>query len=179
MGLDGERFCVLRSNILSQEKLPSLAEVYHMVGQEERHKKLIRGRENKDEVVGFSVQREGGSKFEGKITCSFCKKDGHEVGNCFKRTGKYLEWWFDNSGRRRGKPRGTNGRERGKAVAHVVQIDDINVENNNQGSAPGNVATPGITAEQWKSFLDPINQCKKQTSKYQVMKSSYHMTGSP
>ncbi|XP_078171460.1 uncharacterized protein LOC144565545 [Carex rostrata] len=69
MGLDDSVFGTVRTNILSMDPLPNLSKIYSMVVQEERHRSVARGKEERSEAVGFVVhlnktefsQQKGGS----------------------------------------------------------------------------------------------------------------------
>lgn len=56
MGLDDGVYGVVCSNILSTEPLPNLNRVYSMIVQEERHKSILRSKDERSEVVGFTTQ---------------------------------------------------------------------------------------------------------------------------
>ncbi|KAJ4797516.1 Retroelement pol polyprotein-like [Rhynchospora pubera] len=125
MGLD-DIYDALRTNILSMNPMPGLNRVYSMVVQEERHKSVARGREERGEAVGFAVHvaksdfNSTKSGLAEKPTCSHCGKIGHEVSQCFELIG-YPEGW--GRGRRGGRGgRGTGrGRGRGRAQANAMQ----------------------------------------------------------
>ncbi|KAJ1691232.1 hypothetical protein LUZ63_015387 [Rhynchospora breviuscula] len=82
MGLD-DVYGPIRTNILSMDPLPSLNKVYSTVIQEERHKSVMRGRDERSEAVGFVVQARKGEK----PTCTHCGKVGHELSQCFEIVG--------------------------------------------------------------------------------------------
>ncbi|CAH9112676.1 unnamed protein product [Cuscuta epithymum] len=112
MGLDGETYGGLRSNILSMDDLPSLSRVYNVLLQEERHQKVTRNQDAR-EVDAFAMRprgqwnrdarevtaaatRSGGHlgfqdrKDKAKLICPYCKKEGHERERCFKLKGSTL-----------------------------------------------------------------------------------------
>ncbi|CAH9147460.1 unnamed protein product [Cuscuta epithymum] len=163
LGLDTEIFGTLRSNILSQEDLPTLTRLYNMFTQEERHRNMMRGREERTDVVAFAA---GPSSFhvrtEQKVVCAFCKKPGHEIDQCFKRTGKYPDWWYDNPGKGRGGRGRGAGRGRGKAVANAVGIDEsLGSEVSQVGTQAANTSQPPcFTDEQWRGFLQLMETYK-------------------
>ncbi|CAH9076259.1 unnamed protein product [Cuscuta europaea] len=164
LGLDSEAFGVLRSNILSLDDLPPFSRVYQMVTQEERHRNMVKGREEKPEAVAFAVRMASNNAGrEEKIKCTYCNKVGHEVENCFKKSGRYPEWWFDNPGRGRGGRGGRtgSGRGRGRPVAHAVQIGEPRDEGQSKvDEKQGVTYAPGFTSEQWKSLLKLGGNCK-------------------
>lgn len=49
LGLNDETYANIQSQILAQEPLPSLDKIFNMVSQEENHKNLMFGREDKGE----------------------------------------------------------------------------------------------------------------------------------
>ncbi|CAH9090400.1 unnamed protein product [Cuscuta epithymum] len=163
LGLDTEIFGTLRSNILSQEDLPALTKLYNMFTQEERHRNMMRGREERTDAVAFAT---GPSSFpvrsEQKVVCTFCKKPGHEIDQCFKRTGKYPDWWYDNPGKGRGGRGRGAGRGRGKAVANAVCFDESPGSNVSQvGTQASNISQPScFSDEQWRGFLQLMETCK-------------------
>jgi len=74
MGLNDENYSNIRSQILAQEPLPSLDKIFNMVSQEEVHKNLMIGREDKGEnVAAFAVKttRKSSQSIE-KLICEHC-----------------------------------------------------------------------------------------------------------
>jgi hypothetical protein len=55
MGLDDSIFETIRTNILSTDSLENLSKIYSMVVQEERHKSIVRARDERNKAVGFIV----------------------------------------------------------------------------------------------------------------------------
>ena len=101
MGLDDVTYGAVRSNLLATDPLPSLNRVYSTLIQEERVRTITRGREERGEVMGLSVQTAGrGVRGRGDpinksvTTCTHCNRAGHEAGGCFQLVG-YPEWWGD------------------------------------------------------------------------------------
>ncbi|CAH9119055.1 unnamed protein product [Cuscuta epithymum] len=156
LGLDAASFKGLRSNILSADELPPLTKLYQMVIQEERHKNLTHER---TEAMALAAQMPLPRSIRDKLVCTFCKKKGHTVDNCFKKTGNYPEWWVNNPGRGRGRDGDGSGRRADKAAAHAVgTVADVIPEV--QGIAPGSQHGPMISNEQWTQFLNMLNNCK-------------------
>ncbi|CAH9079515.1 unnamed protein product [Cuscuta epithymum] len=174
MGLDSETYGNLRSNVLGTDNLPSLTKVYHMVIQEERHQNLMRGREDKGEAVVFAA-RTGpagpGAGKEERGKCSYCHKPGHEIENCFRRTGIYPDWWHENPGRARGgrtrggpsrggsSGRGGTGRGTGRGGAQAMHVGDIQPDSSPTQRTEA-VHKPGFTEAQWQTFLKMMENCK-------------------
>ncbi|RVW82461.1 Retrovirus-related Pol polyprotein from transposon RE2 [Vitis vinifera] len=86
MGLNTDLYAQLRTNILSQDPLPSLDRAYQLVIQDERVRLAKAVTEDKPaEVLGFAV-RTGVGRGRGKterLVCSHCKKTGHETSTCW------------------------------------------------------------------------------------------------
>ncbi|RVW45537.1 Retrovirus-related Pol polyprotein from transposon RE2 [Vitis vinifera] len=86
MGLNTDLYAQLRTNILSQDPLPSLDRAYQLVIQDERVWLAKAVTEDKPaEVLGFAV-RTGAGRGRGKTerpVCSHCKKTGHETSTCW------------------------------------------------------------------------------------------------
>ncbi|CAH9102115.1 unnamed protein product [Cuscuta epithymum] len=171
MGLDSESYGVLRSNILSSNELPSLSKVYQMVVQEERHRNMIRIRDEKVDAIAFAARDVSRMSMPSgrdiKLTCSFCKKTGHDYDHCFKRTGKYPDWWYENESRGRGKGQAQGsgkavagrplaGRQpqptRDSKIACVVRPEE-------EGGSSKNFV-PELTSDQWQAILNMVNNQK-------------------
>ncbi|XP_021737064.1 uncharacterized protein LOC110703590 [Chenopodium quinoa] len=83
MGLYSGFYSYLRSNILSQDPLPSLDRAYQLAVQEERVHNARQDTEAKPpDALGFAVRANSG---RGSV-CSHYKKQGHEVSNCWFRS---------------------------------------------------------------------------------------------
>ncbi|KAJ4751619.1 Retroelement pol polyprotein-like [Rhynchospora pubera] len=128
MGLEDSIFGTVRSQILGMDPLPNLSRVYSMVVQEERHRTVVRGRDDRREAVGFAVQvnRPEVNQHKGgageRVVCTHCNKPGHEVSRCFEIIG-YPEGW--GRGGRGTRGRGGKGRGRGRMSAHAVHAPEI------------------------------------------------------
>ncbi|KAJ1703741.1 hypothetical protein LUZ63_003520 [Rhynchospora breviuscula] len=133
MGLDDAVFKNVRSHILSMEPLPSLNKVYSLVIQEERHRSIARGNEERTDAVGFAVQvskpRDGlqmdhnptKSGSSARPVCSHCSKIGHEKAQCYELIGYPEGWGRGGRGSRGGRSGGRGGRGRGHAYANAIQ----------------------------------------------------------
>ncbi|XP_020265950.1 uncharacterized protein LOC109841405 [Asparagus officinalis] len=55
MGLDDAIFGTVRSQILNMEPLPPLNKAYAMISKEERHRSIVRGQEERPEVMAMTV----------------------------------------------------------------------------------------------------------------------------
>ncbi|CAH9121015.1 unnamed protein product [Cuscuta epithymum] len=186
MGLDHENYGNLRSNILRLDELPSLTKVYHAVIQEERLQNLTKGKEEKPEVVAFAARTTTnvGAREE-KVKCTFCHKTGHEVENCFRRTGNYPDWWYENAGRGRGgrsrggpsrggQGRGGTGRTHGRGAVQAMHVgeyrDDGPVMHEPKEAV---LHKPEITNEQWQYFLKLMEKCKTTSSEEKLTGPTY------
>ncbi|CAH9124305.1 unnamed protein product [Cuscuta epithymum] len=167
-------FGVLRSNILSQEELPTLTKLYNIMVQEERHRNMTRGRDEQPEVTAFAVRQSAPKQDEEpKLVCGYCKKNGHDVEHCFKRIGKYPDWWFDNPGRGRGGRGRGAGRGRGRATANAVHAGPEEAAAQPKDEKPDLTASHGsqvFTQEQWRALM-------KAMENFQVTASSEKLTG--
>ncbi|KAJ3690345.1 hypothetical protein LUZ61_019509 [Rhynchospora tenuis] len=191
MGLD-EGFSSIRTNLLSMDPLPNLNRIYSMVIQEERHKNVTRGREERGDTVGFAVhvnKADTMSKTGDKPLCSHCGKIGHEISNCFELVG-YPEGW--GRGRRGGRGgRGPNrGRGRGRAHANAVQGGNSTAQD--AGASNSQRMIPGLSefqVQQIKAILDSSNSTNASASSEKLhgefsdvcwiidSGASHHMTG--
>ncbi|CAH9135904.1 unnamed protein product [Cuscuta epithymum] len=176
MGLDTETYCNLRSNVLGADELPSLTKVYNMVVQEERHQNMTRGREGKQEVVAFATRTGPVVGKDERVRCTYCQKSGHDFDNCFRRTGNYPEWWYENPGRARGgrerggsgrgsPGRGGSSRGAGRGTAHAMHVGEYQADNTSaQGVKEVVLHKPGFTDEQWQTFIKLMENCKATSS---------------
>lgn len=143
MGLDESGYGTVRSNILSTDPLPNLNRVYAMVVQQEQVQTMNLMKEERTNPVSFAMQvgrNSGGERKDKSVTCSICKRKGHDAENCFQRIG-YLEWWGDRprtttEGRGGGGGRGAQqnlggGRERGgNPRANAMQTPGVDSASN-------------------------------------------------
>ena len=104
LGLNDETYSNIRSQILAQEPLPSLDKIFNMVSQEENHKSLMFGREDKGEnAAAFAVKTTGkNAQLTEKTTCRHCGRIGHEEARCFELIGYPAGWGTRGRGRGRG-----------------------------------------------------------------------------
>ncbi|KAJ3698018.1 hypothetical protein LUZ61_001723 [Rhynchospora tenuis] len=156
MGLD-EGFSSIRTNILSMDPFPTLNRVYSMVIQEERHKTVTRGREERSDAVGFAVQINKTESFQTKTgekpTCVHCGKIGHEISNCFEIIGYPEGWGRGRRGGRGGRGFG-RGRGRGRAQANAVQsVNNIAQEGGASNSSSSVAGLSDAQVQQIKAIL--------------------------
>ncbi|PIM97517.1 hypothetical protein CDL12_30013 [Handroanthus impetiginosus] len=176
MGLNGSMYGTVRSQILSVDPLPSLSRVYAMVAQEERHKMVSRGHEEKGRVVAFAAQNLG--KFKGKgsgssnqkqqLFCSNCNKSGHDVSQCYKIIGYPAEWGQRRKGTDHGKRQNEGPNfSHGHSAHHAThQSGGAPASSTNSGSntiglgGNNSVSVPGLTSEQITALLSLLETSK-------------------
>ncbi|KAH7560579.1 hypothetical protein JRO89_XS10G0048100 [Xanthoceras sorbifolium] len=159
MGLNTDLYAQLRTNIFSQDPLPSLDRAYQLVIQDE-HVRLAKAvtDDKPVEVLGFAI-RTGAGRGRGnteRLVCSHCKKTGHESStcwslvacphchkhghdknNCYEIVG-YPEGWSNQN-----KADGGAGRSRQQAGRGC-------------GSARANAASSTVGASSTKSSTDQL-----------------------
>ncbi|CAH9103332.1 unnamed protein product [Cuscuta epithymum] len=167
-------FGVMRSNILGQEELPSLTKLYNVIVQEERHRNMTCGKEEKPEAAAFAVRQSVPIQDgEQKLVCGYCKKNGHDTEHCFKRTEKYPEWWFDNPGRGHGGRGRGAGRGRGRTVANAIQSgpeEAVKQSKEDKVDFSASRVPPMFTEEQWRVLV-------KAMENFQVTSPNEKLTG--
>ncbi|RAL38922.1 hypothetical protein DM860_015283 [Cuscuta australis] len=90
LGLDDEQFGHIRSQIIALEPVPDIHRAYALVVQEERHKNIVRGRDDRTDVVAFAMQRPSAPLTRGDpplYSCTHCGKDGHSKERCYQLHG--------------------------------------------------------------------------------------------
>ncbi|VFQ80142.1 unnamed protein product [Cuscuta campestris] len=92
------------------------------------------------------------------VTCSHCRKPGHEKDTCYQLHG-YPEGWGRHSigGRGRGRGRGisvSTGRGAGGQQPHTAHVAAVGSAGSSGGSDPSSsgAVVPSLTAEQWDTF---------------------------
>lgn len=125
MGLDDTLYGTVWSNLLAQDPLPTLNQVYATLVQEERLREITRVTEEHGEAMAFAVHLNFKHKEKGRLSSHY-NQTGHDSEGCFQLIG-YPEWWGDRpcgpmKGSGRGKPEQSNKRSRGgTAKAHITQ----------------------------------------------------------
>ncbi|RAL50821.1 hypothetical protein DM860_015968 [Cuscuta australis] len=91
LGLDDEQFGPLRSNLLGTEPIPDLDRVFHLVSQEERHRTIIRSRDDKTDAMAFATRRDDRITRppppSEKLLCTHCGRRNHNVDACYELVG--------------------------------------------------------------------------------------------
>lgn len=163
LGLCPEYYSTVRSNILSQDPLPSLNKAYQQVSQDERVRGISQVRDEKPEVAGFAVRM--GSKPKPRLsraekaalTCTYCHKTRHDTTSCFELHG-IPTWYKETFGTPSADTKGaiigrsvssTVGRGKGVVAAHATSM-------NCRTTPPQVVHTQqptSFTTEQWQSLI--------------------------
>lgn len=124
-GLDESRFRNIRSQIIDEDPLPDINNVYSRVIREEQHNNTTKSAELKSEAIGFNVQSVPDASKDSKQlavvrssdpnrTCTHCSKKGHDINECFLLHG-FPEWWNEqrNNNTQGGGQSGSSQRGRG------------------------------------------------------------------
>ena len=182
MGLNPDFYGPLRTQILSQEPLPSLDRAYQLVTQEERVRtsRLVVDHKPPD-VLGFAVRTEAvrvrgsserplcskcnklgheASRSWADTTCGHCKKRGHDSSYCYEVVG-YPDRWF--AGKK------SSSRGRGQVCANVTSSSSSNMSIIPFVSAFGQT----FTAEQWKAISEVIGNTNVLDNR---LNGKFHMT---
>ncbi|KAL6323166.1 hypothetical protein AAG906_027445 [Vitis piasezkii] len=144
MGLNTDLYAQLRTNILSQDPLPSLDRAYQLVIQDERVRLAKAVTEDKPtEVLGFA-----------RPVCSHCKKTGHETSTCWSLVAcPHHKHGHDKNNFM--KYRQQAGRGRGSARANAASSI---VGASSTKSSTDQLFTP----EQWKALAGLIGNAQVQ-----------------
>ncbi|CAA7049816.1 unnamed protein product [Microthlaspi erraticum] len=121
-GLDESRFRNIRSQIIDEDPLPDMNNVYSRVIREEQHNHKARAQEVKMETaIGFTVQSEllkeetaraAAAVFRTRDPnrfCTHCSRKGHDNSECFLLHG-YPDWWYEQQQHGAQSQRGRGGR---------------------------------------------------------------------
>ncbi|VFQ76707.1 unnamed protein product [Cuscuta campestris] len=115
LGLDDEQFGHIRSQIIASEPVPDIHRAYALIVQEERHKSIVRGRDDRTDAVAFAMQRPtvpAGRGDPPHYSCTHSGKDGHSVDRCYQIHG-----YPPGKGRGRGSTPNRGGRSGGRGSA--------------------------------------------------------------
>ncbi|XP_074287991.1 uncharacterized protein LOC141613153 [Silene latifolia] len=121
LGLLPQPYSSLRSVILAQTPLPTVARAYHMVCHEERVRGIGAIPEPKLEIASFNVNSTSlpppssqlSRTERQKLHCTHCKRNGHDRSMCFDLIGETPDWYYELKATRRGSGRGSAGHGRG------------------------------------------------------------------
>ncbi|VFR02828.1 unnamed protein product [Cuscuta campestris] len=195
LGLDDEQFGHIRSQIIATEPVPDIHRAYALIVQEEHHKSIVRGRDDRTDALAFSMQRPAPTMGRGDpphYSCTHCGKDGHSVDRCYQLhgypPGKGRGACRDTTSGRggRGSSRapsggsGTPGRGAGRGVGSATGGANAAINSNALGLTPDQMT-------RLLSMLDVSSSDKDTrasgdaTSREWLIDSgaSHHMTGAP
>ena len=89
MGLNDEVFSTIRSQILALDPLPTLDVIFNMVTQEENHRRVMLGRDNRSANMVAFVAREHTNE---RPSCKHCGWLGHDEASCYEIIGYPPNW---------------------------------------------------------------------------------------
>ncbi|KAJ9548782.1 LOW QUALITY PROTEIN: hypothetical protein OSB04_021325 [Centaurea solstitialis] len=170
-GINEELYGTVRSSLLSQDHLPTLARGYQTMLQEERLRTSTREKSNRDDVMAFAVKSLGpargtirsDTRDKSDLVCSFCERTGHDVASCFAKNG-FPDWWGDRPRWKGiGRGRGT-GKGRGAAVHATTTGNNMGASSSGATSDPAAVLPGGISPAQWKQLLDMLGSASAKSS---------------
>ncbi|XP_078160840.1 uncharacterized protein LOC144556253 [Carex rostrata] len=163
MGLN-DVFSTIRTQIIAMEPLPSLAKVYSLIQQEERHLRLRASQGMESAVL---AARDGGSsrsgdtrpstgKFKPRPVCDHCGKVGHIKPRCYEIVGYPSGDWRQGTV---AKPSGQRQQQRNQ---QAVNGSDASVKVFGASGASGSQGhsedlLPHLTAQQYKQLLSLLN----------------------
>ncbi|KAH0634641.1 hypothetical protein KY290_038107 [Solanum tuberosum] len=181
MGLN-EVYTVIRGNILMMNPLPSLAQTFSLLVQDEKQREikpnaqvfmesaaLNAGNSGKKvmESVAFNANGSAGaSTSRTRIICDYCKRPGHIRDKCYKlhgypqtnnnpQTNNYPN--FNNQNGYRDRSNNQNSRfNRGKSLMADVQSGCCSGEEVHRGNH--NDTGPQLTREQYTQFVELLQQ---------------------
>jgi len=115
MGLDHVKYNTVRSNILSQDPLPTLNKAYAAIVREERQLQFTQSTEPRSVLEGAAFKATQHHRAsQNRPKCSHCQKMGHERHQCYELNGYPANWGNRRSNRR--IPGAGYGSESGGAI---------------------------------------------------------------
>jgi len=96
MRLNDDVFSTIRSQILALDPLLTLDVIFNMVTQEENHRRVMMGRDNRSENMVVFVAREHMNE---RLTCRHCGQYGHDELNYYKIISYPPTWGSCGQGR--------------------------------------------------------------------------------
>ncbi|VFQ71190.1 unnamed protein product [Cuscuta campestris] len=111
LGLDDEQFGNIRSQIIGTEPVPDLDRAYFLVTQEERHRHIIRNRDDRTDSVAFAARPDKRPPGPSR-SCSHCGRTNNSVDTCFELIG-FPAQFARGGGRGRGSRGGSSSGGRG------------------------------------------------------------------
>ncbi|XP_075087815.1 uncharacterized protein LOC142169799 [Nicotiana tabacum] len=148
MGLN-DTYIGVRSNILLTSPLPSLGQAYSMVIQDEKQREIHVSPVYPGESASFIAAQHGAvgkgnnvrdfkgkkSGYEGKknnSTCSYCKKPGHVVEQCYRLVGFPSDFKFTSQRKYQGSVQGNNAFSTEENAVQTAGIKSLTQENISQ-----------------------------------------------
>ena len=196
-GLNLPRFSNIRSTITGEDPLPPLNQVYSRVIREEQNQNIAQVRETaKTEGIGFFVKTESqlqvaavsGQRYcdRSSLSCTHCRRQGHEVSECFALHG-YPDWYYEQNPSANRGSRGPNQDNKS------VQRGGRGVRGTGRGRGRVNSARAASVSEngsdQISQFIQLLQAQRPSTSSEKLSGktnltdviidtgASYHMTG--
>ncbi|VFQ66003.1 unnamed protein product [Cuscuta campestris] len=112
LDLDDEQFGHIRSQIMATEPVPDIDRAYSLISQEERHRSIVRSRDDHTDFVAFATRSDRRPPTTGKFLCSHCGLTSHTVETCYELIGFPTQYNKGPSGR------GYSGSNRGGRGGH-------------------------------------------------------------
>ncbi|VFQ98637.1 unnamed protein product [Cuscuta campestris] len=103
LGLDDEQYGHARSQIISVDPVPDLDRAFYIITQEERHRTIVRSRDDRTDGVAFAARRPPSNR-----SCTHCGHTNHSVDTCFELIG--FPEHYGRGGGHSGTQRGGGGR---------------------------------------------------------------------
>ncbi|XP_021742499.1 uncharacterized protein LOC110708630 [Chenopodium quinoa] len=109
VGIDDDKYSVVRTNLLSQQPPTSLERAYQALLQEERSRNIAQSKSQTEDAHVFALLLDRKSVQsshrvdKSKLYCTHCKRSGHENSGCFMLHG-YPDWWLEKYGKKGGGP---------------------------------------------------------------------------
>ncbi|XP_061371384.1 uncharacterized protein LOC133313973 [Gastrolobium bilobum] len=153
MGLDEASFGNLRSQILNTSPPPTLNKVYATVTQEETHRTIARGHDDRSAVIGYAarIEASGGrdpnaqrmlaDQLVVRTPCPHCGKTNHDPSRCWK-----IIVFPPIRGATRGRGKGRTGGRGSHKQAYAMQTSDV-PQPANASSSPTIAAFSVLTSE--------------------------------
>ena len=179
LGLNDDKYAALRTQILilSMDPFPTLNKAFSLATQEERHRSIVRGRDDKSEVMSFAVHASPSTPATSSasvassqpIQCTYCGKQGHDYDRCYQRVA-YPSGTSGGHGRgrsSRGSAPSTGRGQQPVASAHAAQGPRSDTAATPSSSSTAS-ALPGLSSEQVQrllSLLDSPSTTEKLTCK--------------
>ncbi|XP_010526766.2 PREDICTED: uncharacterized protein LOC104804236 [Tarenaya hassleriana] len=168
LGLDDEKFGVVRSNLLSRQPIPTVEEAYLVVTQDEASKDSVSLSAAASDIATFSVGVESKPRptpavKDKTVLCTNCGRSGHVVESCFQILG-YPEWWGDRPRSRSGRGRGSTSFSRGRGTVPANSVQTAS-SGTLAVTPPASVisdasSSTGLNGDQWKALISLLNAGK-------------------